>query len=204
VEECSLTSTQRQQTFKTALYLKEIGIPIPTKFLIDNMSIPNKDELIEQIQAIEKQQSDQQKKQFDMELQQIQIDNETKLSYSDSQKALAQERINKTQLDAAVSAERLQRADSDRTAAILNLIKAAKEIQSMDIEHLERAVALAKQVGEEDEEESGIKDKLEQVASNIQTPHTMVGNPPQSGGNEGEGEVGQGQAMQGIQGLIGQ
>ena len=200
VEECSLTATQRQQTFKTALYLKEIGIPIPTEFLIKNMSIPNKDELIEQIQAIEKQQSDQQKKQFDMDMQQIQINNEVLLSEADSKKALAQERINKTQLDAAVSAERLQRADSDRTAAILNLIKAAKELDGMDLDHLERSIALVKEVGEEDEEESGMKEQLEQVASNIQTPHTMVGNPSQSGGSEGDqGNSG----IEAIQGLLG-
>lgn len=177
VEEASLTATQRQLAFKTAIYLKEIGIPIPTSFLIKNMSIPDKDELIEQISAIEQSQNEQQQRMADMQIQQMRIDNETKLSYADSQRALAQERINKTQLDAAVSAERLQRADADRTGAVLNLIKAAKEIQAMDIEHLERAVMLAKTIGTDEEEESGTKEKIqqvEQIARNTQLPQSNI------------------------------
>lgn len=177
VEEASLTATQRQLAFKTAIYLKEIGIPIPTSFLIKNMSIPDKDELIEQISAIEQLQNEQQQRMADMQIQQMRIDNETKLSYADSQRALAQERINKTQLDAAVSAERLQRADADRTGAVLNLIKAAKEIQAMDIEHLERAVMLAKTIGTDEEEESGTKEKIqqvEQIARNTQLPQSNI------------------------------
>lgn len=163
VEEASLTATQRQLAFKTALYLKETGIPIPTSFLIKNMSIPDKDELIEEISALEKQQMQQQQKMEQLQMHQIQVDTRTKESYSQAQLSLAAERMNKTQLDAAVSAERLQRADVERTGAVLNLIKAAKEIQSMDIEHLERAVTLARSVGAEDSEEAGTQEKIDQV-----------------------------------------
>jgi hypothetical protein len=195
VEEASLTSTQRQQAFKTAVYLREIGIPIPTEFLIKNMNIPDKQELVEQIQAIEQAQNQQQQKREAMELSQMQIDNETKLAYADSQKALAQERINKTRLDAAVSAERLQRADSDRTGAILNLVRAAKEIQGMNLEHLERAVALAQTIGTDDEQTEELRGQVNDVAQNVQTPHTTV--------SQGQGQMGQMGQDQGIQGLVG-
>lgn len=159
VEEASLTSTQRQLSFKTALYLREIGIPVPTEFLIKNMNIPNKQELVDQINAIEQAQNEQQQKMAELQMQQMQVDNETKLSYSDSQKALAEERINKTKLDAALSAERIKRADEDRTAAILNLVKAAKEIQGMDADHLERAIRIAKTIGP-DTEETGLEEVI--------------------------------------------
>ena len=63
---------------------------------------------------------------------------------------MAAERMNKVKLDAALSSERMQRADEDRTNAVLNLIKAAKEIQGMDLEHFERSLNIVKNLeGEE-------------------------------------------------------
>jgi hypothetical protein len=56
--------------------------------------------------------------------------------------------MNKVQLDAALSAERIQRAEEDRTGSVLNLIKAAQEIQGVDIEQVERVVNIGKNLGE--------------------------------------------------------
>ena len=148
VEEAPLTSTQKQLALRQALYLKEIGIPIPTSYLIDNMQIPDKDQLIQQIQQTEQQQMQQEQQMQQLQMQQLQVDNETKISYAEAQKSLAAERMNKTRLDAALSAERLQRADEDRTGAVLNLIKAAKEIQGMEIDQLERAINMIKSLEE--------------------------------------------------------
>ena len=77
-----------------------------------------------------------------IQMQQMQVDSETKLSYSEAQHALASERMNKTKLDAALSAERMQRADEDRTGALLNLIKAAQEIKNLDLDHLTKALQI--------------------------------------------------------------
>jgi hypothetical protein len=134
--------------------MRELGMPIPTEYILKNMNIPEKDELIEQINATEQAQQKQQEMMANLQMQQMQVDNETKISYAEGQKALAAERLNKTRLDAALSAERIKRADEDRTGAILNLVKAAREIQSMDIEHLERAIGIVKTMGEEVDEES--------------------------------------------------
>ncbi len=154
VEEAPLTSTQKQLALQSALYMRELGMPIPTEYILKNMNIPEKDELIEQINATEQAQQKQQEMMANLQMQQMQVDNETKISYAEGQKALAAERLNKTRLDAALSAERIKRADEDRTGAILNLVKAAREIQSMDIEHLERAIGIVKTMGEEVDEES--------------------------------------------------
>lgn len=142
VEEAPLTSTQKQLALQQALYLREIGVPIPTSYLIKNMNIPDKNELIEQIEAQEKQEQDQQQLMNQIQMQQMQVDSETKLSYSEAQHALASERMNKTKLDAALSAERMQRADEDRTGALLNLIKAAQEIKNLDLDHLTKALQI--------------------------------------------------------------
>ena len=178
VEEASLTSTQKQLAFKTALYLKEIGIPIPTSFLLDNMNIVDKDELIEQIQQNEQaqQQQEQQLAQSQMQLQKV--DMETKLAYAEAQKSLAAERLNKTRLDAAISAERLQRSDEERTGSILNLIKGVKEIQQMDTAHIQQAVELIKSIGE-DEESGETKEKIESMTDTMLNPQTQQTAEPQ-------------------------
>lgn len=170
VEEAPLTSTQKQLALQQALYLREIGVPIPTEYLIKNMNIPDKDKLIEQITQTEQAQQQQQAQMAQLQMQQLQVDNETKLAYADSQKALASERMNKVRLDAALSAERIQRADEDRSASALNLIKAIKEIQSMDLEHFERALGVVMQIenaGKSPEEVAEQTKQTKPVVSNI-------------------------------------
>jgi hypothetical protein len=157
VEEVPLTSTQKQLALQQKLYLREMGIPIPIESIMEEANFQGKDKLIKQMQQQEQAQQKQQEMMAQLQMQQMQVDNETKISYAEGQKALAAERINKTRLDAALSAERIKRADEDRTGAILNLVKAAKEIQSMDIEQLERAINIAKTIGAEEEEIQGPK-----------------------------------------------
>ena len=156
VEEAPLTSTQKQLALRQALYLREIGIPVPSSYLLKMANLPEKDELEKEINQIEQQQQQMQQMQAEQQMQQMQVDAETKLAYAESQKALAAERMNKVQLDAALSAERLQRADEDRTNAVLNLIKAAKEIQMMDMDHLEKAVNVVKNLEEQEQSKINI------------------------------------------------
>ncbi len=150
VEEQPLTSTQKQLALRQALYLRELGIPVPTSYLIKNMNIPDKDELTQEIAQAEQVQQQQQAQMAQLQMQQLQVDNETKLSYSEAQHSLAAERMNKTRLDAALSAERMQRADEDRTGAVLNLVKAITEIRGMDLEHIERSVNVIREISEEE------------------------------------------------------
>ena len=144
VEEAPLTSTQRQLALQQCLYLKEIGVPIPTEYILENMQLPKKDELIEKIMQSEQQQMQQQQQMAQLQMQQLQVDNETKLSYAESQKSLAAERLNKVRLDAALSSERIQRAEEDRTGAFLNLVKAIKEIEGMDVAQIAQAIQMMK------------------------------------------------------------
>ena len=151
VEEAPLTATQKQLGLQQCLYLREIGIPIPTEHLLNLVQVPDKDDLIKSIMKTEQAQQQQAQQMAQLQMQQLQVDNETKLSYAQSQKALAAERMNKVHLDEAVSAERLKRADEDRSSAILNLVKAAKELKSLDLEQIEKALALAQAIGAEEE-----------------------------------------------------
>jgi hypothetical protein len=175
VEEAPLTSTQRQLALQQSLYLREIGIPIPTEHLLNLVQVPDKDKLTESIMQTEQAQQKQAQQMAMLQMQQLQVDNETKLAYAQSQKSLAAERINKVHLDAAVSAERIKRADEDRTTAILNLVKAAKELKGMDLDQIEKALSLAQAIGAEDETEQPLPvlQAAQSTAQSMNQPSTQ-------------------------------
>lgn len=143
-----LTETQEQLELAQLLNLREIfgeNTPPPVyNRIIDCMYIQNKTELKEDIQQWKQAQDQQAQQMQQLQMQQLQVDNETKLAYAQSQKGLAAERVAKIQLDKALNAERLQRAEEDKTDAILNLVKAAKEIQGMDVQRLQQQVEILK------------------------------------------------------------
>jgi hypothetical protein len=142
VEEAPLTSTQKQLALQQALYLKEMGLPIPTPYILENMQLPKKNELMQQIQKAEEQQAQQEQQMAQMQMQNMRVDNETKLGFADAQHAQAQERLNKIRLDQAATIEKLDNADIAKIDGVLKLILAAKEIQGIDIEQVGKVLSM--------------------------------------------------------------
>lgn len=144
VEEGLLTDTQKQTQFIQLTALKSLGVSIPDSLIIKNSSLQNRKDLEDYL----KQQADEaakvQKQHEQLQLQEIQVANNAINAKAASDEALAAERTNKISLDAALSAERISRAEEDRTAGVLNLIKAVKELESIDIETLMRKVEILK------------------------------------------------------------
>ncbi len=136
VEEAPLTSTQKQLALQQALYLKEMGIPIPTSYILENMQLPKKDELMQQIEASEQAQQQQEQQMAQMQMQNMQVDNETKMGFADAQHAQAQERLAKIRLDSAAAIEKIESADLTKMDSFLKLVMAAKEIQGTDINQI--------------------------------------------------------------------
>lgn len=137
-----LTETQSQLELQQLLYAKELGIPVSGKRILEKMTLQGKEELLKEIEAAEKQQADQQNQMAQLQMQQLQIDNQAKISYAKSQEGLYHERVAKIQTDRAVAEDKLKRAESEDTQALLNFAKALKELQGMDIEHIERQVGI--------------------------------------------------------------
>lgn len=135
-----LTETQQQLEAQQLMYIKEIGGPIEWSDIIPKLNIQNKDELLQKMMQREQTQQQQTQQMTQLQMQQLQVDNETKLSYARSQDGLAQERVSKIQLDKALNAERLERAEEEKTAGLLNVIKALKELQSVDLTNLEQSL----------------------------------------------------------------
>lgn len=136
-----LTETQEQLELAQLFELQERFGPIfPPDEIVQAMTIQNKDRIIEKMLAAQKAQQEQQQKMAELQMQQMQVDNQTKMSYSASQQSLANEREAKIQTDIAVAEDKLKRAAQEDTHSLLNLIKSIKELDGMDLAHLEQKV----------------------------------------------------------------
>jgi hypothetical protein len=146
VEEGILTDTQRQSQFVQLMALKGMGVEIPNALIIKNSNLHGKKDLEELLAS----QAEQMAKQEQMAAQ-LQMQNQATVTKAveakaESDRSLAAERLNKVGLDAALSAERISRAEEERTAGALNLIKALKELDSMDLDNLTKKLALIREL----------------------------------------------------------
>jgi hypothetical protein len=149
VIQASLTESQQQLELAQLLHLQQISPElVPIEEIIEAMSIQNKDRIIEKIQAKQKAQAEQQEKMFQLQMQQLQVDNLTKVAYAHSQEGLASERVAKIQTDKAIAQDKLKRAQEQDTAALLNVVKALKEIRNIDLDHLQGQIAILESINQ--------------------------------------------------------
>ena len=143
VVQAALTESQQQLELAQLLHLQQIFPDlIPPDEILECMTIQNKDRIIEKVMAKQKAMQDQQQKMEDLQMQQMQVDNMTKVAYAHSQEGLAKERVAKIQTDSAVAHDKLRRAHQEDTASLLNVVKAVKEIQGIDLDHMMKQIQL--------------------------------------------------------------
>jgi len=149
VEEGLNTTTQRQMQFAQLLHLREVGVPIPDDLLLKSSTLQGKDELIEAVMA--NQQSQQQAAQAQAQIEQEQLKAQTEMAYSRAaaDKGLAVERASRVGENQALAVERRAEAEKDRELGFLNLVKAVKELQDMDINQLDKLIKLSQAMKEE-------------------------------------------------------
>lgn len=146
IEEGVLTDTQRQSQFVQLMALKATGVPIPDALIIKNSNLHGKKDLESILDAQAKAAQQQQAMAAQLELQKQEVLTRSLDAKAASDKALSAERLNKVSLDAALNAERMSRAEEERTAGVLNLIKAVKELESIDIENLRTKLEIIRQL----------------------------------------------------------
>lgn len=149
----ALTESQQQLQLQQLLYFRETtGINIPSKTIINASTLQNKDELLKDIQEQEKAESEAQQKQLEMQLRQMDVDMKTKLSYAKSQEGLAAERVAKIGLDKALNKERIASAREERSKSVLNWVEAIKNLQEIDLNLLEKSIAIAERIRDRTQE----------------------------------------------------
>ena len=143
VEDGLNTQTQRQMQFAQMLQLKEMGVPISPADLLEAATLQNKDRIVANLEKAEaaQQQMQQAQSQSQMQLQQAQM--ELAQARARADEGLFQERVSRVQDNKAMAVERLHKANSEDERALLDKVKVLKELESMDIEHIEKLLGMA-------------------------------------------------------------
>lgn len=146
VEEGLNTSTQKQMQFAQMLQLREAGVPISTEDLLEASTIQGKKKIIENATAQQKSiaESQQKQEQAAFEEQAARIDLAKARAVSD--RGLGLERLSRVQENEALAVERRAAAENDRELALLNFVKALKEVENIDLMHLEKLITLSQVV----------------------------------------------------------
>lgn len=150
VEEGLNTTTQKQMQFAQLLQMREAGIPVPNDVLLEASTMQNKKELIEAIEKEQQQaqQMQQAQMQQSMELQQAQA--ELARARAAADQGLGLERISRVEENQALAVERRAQAIRDEDAGLLDKVRALKELEELDITHLEKLISLSQMLKMQD------------------------------------------------------
>jgi hypothetical protein len=143
VEEGLNTTTQKQMQFAQLLQLREVGVPVPDKSLLEASTMQNKKQLIEDIQEQQQQAQQVQQAQMQSQMQLQQAQAELAKARAAADQGLGLERISRVEENQALAVERRAQAVRDEDAGLLDKIRALKELEDLDIQHLEKLIALA-------------------------------------------------------------
>ena len=132
------TATQRQMQFAQMIQLKELGLPISPEDLLEAATLQNKDRIIKNLQKSEEAAAQQQQQQAEMAMQLQQSQIELAHARSQADIGLYAERTSRVAENEASAVERIHKANSEDQSATLDKIKAVKELEDIDIKHMER------------------------------------------------------------------
>lgn len=159
VEEGLNTSTQRQFQFAQLLQMREIGIPVPTNLLLEASTLQNKKELIDAIQQQEQQQQQMQQQEQEAQIEVLKAQIHDLKAKAMANEGLGVERASRVQENQALAIERRAAAHRDEDLGMLDRVKAAKELTTMDLDHLMRAVEILQALTGKDEESKAKEEK---------------------------------------------
>lgn len=143
VEEGVNTSTQRQLQFTQLVSLREAGIPIPDDVIINAATLQDKKDLIDAMAQARQaqQQQTQQQQQLDAQVQQANM--ELMKARATADQGLGVERMSRVQENQALAVERKAQAEKDLDLGMLSVVKALKEIESVDLDQLQKLITLS-------------------------------------------------------------
>jgi hypothetical protein len=174
VEEGLNTTTQRQMQFAQLLQLREAGVPISTQDLLEASTMQGKKKIIENAQKQEQQQQQMQQMQAQAESEQAKAQVELLRARAKADIGLGLERVSRIQENQALATERESAAHRDEEAALLNLVKALKEMESVDLAHLEKLITLSQMVkaseGQQDADSTMKQGVIQSAAQQMMSP----------------------------------
>lgn len=149
VEEGLNTTTQKQMQFAQLLQLREVGVPVPDDVIIDAATIQDKEKLMKSLQQSAQQQQQMQQAQAQAAMAEQQARTELAQARAEADRGLGAERYSRIEENHALAEERRAAAVKDDELALLNFVKALKELEGMDINHLEQLIRVSHAVKNE-------------------------------------------------------
>lgn len=163
VEDGLNTSTQRQMQFAQLLQLRELGLPITSEILVENSTLSNKQQLMENISQSEQQQAQMQQQQAQMQIELLKAQIEKLQASAIADSGLGMERASRIQENSALAVERKAEAQKDRELGTLHYVKALKELQDMDLSQIEKMIVLANQLQAMSQVKAAISEDVEEA-----------------------------------------
>lgn len=142
IEDGFNTTTQRQQQFAQMVQLRNIGVQIPDEDMLEVATIQNKTEIMERIAQQRQQAQEAQQQQMQMQQQELQLRGQLMQANAHAQQAMGDERLSRINENQALAQERASKAHNEELTGLLNLVKAMKEIQNIDLSQLEKIIQL--------------------------------------------------------------
>ncbi len=136
VEEGLNTATQKQMQFAQMIQLKELGVPIPDEELLNAATLQNKKELVEAMNKQKEQMGQMQQQQQRVQMQELQARAELSQARAKADLGLFAERTSRVEENRALAIQKLSEANKDDEMALLNKVKILKELEGIDLNHL--------------------------------------------------------------------
>ncbi len=143
VEEGLNTTTQKQMQFAQLLQLKESGVPITNEDLMEASTFQGKKKIIENMQKAEQQQQQMAQQQAQVQMQEMQARTALAHARAEADRGLGVERISRVEENRALAISKLHEANKFDDQALLEKIKALKELEDMDLGHIEKLINMA-------------------------------------------------------------
>lgn len=181
VQEGLLTDTQRQVFFRQMVDIKQLGEPLPPGFLAKIAPIQGKSEYIEAMEQYEQQQAQAMQEQQQKEQALMQAQMELAQSQSLQQVAGAKERFTRSVANLGLEDERSSEAIQNRAQAVLDQVKAVKELDEMDLRMAKEELMLAAALREKNKAE-----EEELKADNVTISAQVAGAPAAGAVNQNQ------------------
>jgi len=143
IEEGALTTTQRQLAFLQKQSLKEMGYNIPIKDMLAEITVQNKKQMIESMEQEQQQAAQQAQQQQQIQMAEIEANIGLAKARTSADFGLYAERTSRVEENRALAVQKLSEANKNDEQALLEKIKILKEIEDMDIGHIERLLNMA-------------------------------------------------------------
>jgi hypothetical protein len=136
------TESQIQMEFAQKMELRKIGVPISDADMIESATLQGKDKIIQNMQKQQQQAMQMQQMQMQNQMQLQQAQTELAQARAQADMGLANERNSRVEENRALAIKQLHESNKEDELAVLNKVKALREIEGMDMDYLHKLVSI--------------------------------------------------------------